>query len=507
MSLVGMKIGNYNIIKQLGEGGMGAVYLGEHPLIGKKVAVKVLHDQLAQKKDIVQRFFTEAKAVNDIHHENIVDIVDFGQMKDDHGKEVVYFIMELLEGDSLSARLKKGLLSPQQAVHITVQCAGALAMSHSHHIVHRDIKPDNIYLVRRGNDEHFCKLLDFGIAKLTGDDTQANTGMTRAGSVIGTPSYMSPEQCDGKGNIDHRADIYSLGIVLYEMLAGQVPFPGEGFGEVLVAQLTQVPTPPSQINPNVPAVLEQIVMRCLEKQKDLRFQTMDELRDALMNTDAYVPPRAPTGLMAIIDPGAIPALGSPTGQRPTTLSGAAAEASSRPPAKKSPVALIAGLSGLIVVGGVVAAVMARSANNPPPVQPAQIAPPPVEPKVESVLVLIDSTPQGATVLRAGQPTPLGKTPHEMKLKKGTPSFDVLLTFEGYKSETRTVSTERDRDVLVAMTKLEVPVQAPEPSKVSSGRGSGSRTGARELPRLPKDDEPERKKGGDVDPDGVLAPKL
>src|SRR5579871_1382769 len=215
-TLVGKKIGNYNITRQLGEGGMGAVYLGEHPLIGKKVAVKVLHDDLATKQDIVQRFFTEAKAVNDIHHENIVDIVDFGQMKDDSGKELVYFLMELLEGEPLSGRLKKGQMTPEESVHVLEQCCSALAASHAKNIVHRDLKPDNIYLVHRGHDTNFVKLLDFGIAKLTG--ANAASGMTRAGAVIGTPAYMSPEQCDGRGNIDHRSDIYSLGVVMFEML-------------------------------------------------------------------------------------------------------------------------------------------------------------------------------------------------------------------------------------------------------------------------------------------------
>ncbi len=246
MSLIGKSIGNYQIKAKLGEGGMGAVYLGEHPLIGKRVAVKVLLEELASKEDIVQRFFTEAKSVNDIGHPNIVDIVDFGKMRLDPGApETVYFVMEFLDGESLAARLRRTGLSVLETLHVMKQCCGALAASHAKGIVHRDLKPENIYLCTRGSDKNFVKILDFGIAKLTGDGGMGQTHKTRTGLVIGTPAYMSPEQCEGKGHIDHRSDIYSIGVVMYELLTGRVPFPGDGFGEILVAHLTKTPDPPS----------------------------------------------------------------------------------------------------------------------------------------------------------------------------------------------------------------------------------------------------------------------
>ena len=285
MSLIGKSIGNYQIKAKLGEGGMGTVYLGEHPLIGKRVAVKVLLEELSSKEDIVSRFFNEAKAVNDIGHQNIVDIVDFGKMKNDFGQDIVYFIMEFLDGESLAARLRRTGLTFKETMHVMQQCCSALAASHAKGIVHRDLKPENLYLCPRGGDKNFVKLLDFGIAKLTGDGGQSHK--TRTGLVIGTPAYMSPEQCEGKGLIDLRSDVYSLGIMMYELLTGRVPFPGEGFGEILVAHLTKQPEPPSTINPDVTPQLEAIVMHAIEKDRNRRFQTMAEFQAAIENPDAH----------------------------------------------------------------------------------------------------------------------------------------------------------------------------------------------------------------------------
>src|ERR1700749_1622159 len=286
MSLIAKNIGNYLIKAKLGEGGMGTVYLGEHPLIGKRVAVKVLLEELASKEDIVARFFNEAKAVNDIGHANIVDIVDFGKTKNDIGQDVVYFIMEFLDGEALAARLRRTGLTFKETMHVMEQCTSALLASHNKGIVHRDLKPENIYLCPRGNDKNFIKLLDFGIAKLTGDGGQSHK--TRTGLVIGTPTYMSPEQCEGKGLIDHRSDVYSLGIVMYELLTGVVPFPGEGFGEILVAHLTKQPAPPSTVNPDVSPQLEAIVMHSIEKDRNRRFQNMEEFSAALADPDAHL---------------------------------------------------------------------------------------------------------------------------------------------------------------------------------------------------------------------------
>jgi len=283
--IIGQTIGNYLVKQKLGEGGMGSVYLAEHPSIGKKVALKVLHAEFSNNEEVAQRFFHEAKAVNNIGHPNIVDIVDYGVIQGGGRDQLVYFIMEYLSGQSLNDLLRvEAPLPPERALGIAMQVADALAASHKCGIVHRDLKPDNIMLQQRGRERDFVKLLDFGIAKLTGDGQQSRT---RAGIVMGTPAYMSPEQCEGKANVDLRTDVYALGIVLYEMLVGRVPFIGEGYGEILVQHLTQNPVPPSQYRMLSPHV-EAVVMKALQKRMDHRYPSMDEFMRAMSDPIGYV---------------------------------------------------------------------------------------------------------------------------------------------------------------------------------------------------------------------------
>ncbi|MCC6996383.1 MAG: protein kinase [Deltaproteobacteria bacterium] len=278
MDLTGKTVGNYLIKSKLGAGGMGTVYLCEHPLIGKKVALKVLHDEMAANPSVVERFFQEAKAAADIGHDNIIDVIDFGRLQID-GKEVVYLMMEALTGESLSHRLHTKGVSIGETLQIVSTCCSALAASHAAGIVHRDIKPENIHLCVRGSNHNFVKVLDFGIAKLT--HLAGSSSRTRIGAMLGTPAYMSPEQCEGKGQVDSRADIYALGVVMYELLTGRVPFLGEGYGEVLVQHMTRAPEPPSKLNPAVTPELDAIVLHAMEKDRATRFQTMDEMAAAI----------------------------------------------------------------------------------------------------------------------------------------------------------------------------------------------------------------------------------
>ena len=286
--LIGQTVGNYLVKQRLGEGGMGAVYLAEHPTIGKKVALKVLHAEFATNTEVVERFFNEAKAVNAIAHPNIVDIVDYGviQTGPRGSDQLVYFIMEYLSGLTLAQVIRnEAPLPPERALTIGLQVGDALAASHRVGIVHRDLKPDNIILGTRGREQDFVKLLDFGIAKLT---TDGRTGSrTRTGLVLGTPAYMSPEQCEGSAKVDHRTDIYALGICLYEMLVGRVPFIGEGYGEILVQHLTQKPIEPSRFRMMSPHV-EQVVLKALEKRPEMRYPTMDEMIRAMADPVGYV---------------------------------------------------------------------------------------------------------------------------------------------------------------------------------------------------------------------------
>jgi serine/threonine protein kinase len=285
--LIGATIGNYQIRSKLGEGGMGSVYMAEHPLIGKRVALKILHAEFSSKEDVVKRFFQEAKAVNDIQHPNIVDIVDYGVITNPQGQTTVYFIMEFLDGPSLAELIRnEAPLAPERALSIGLQIADALGACHQAGVVHRDLKPDNILLIPRGRERDFVKVLDFGIAKLTGD--QKVSVRTRTGLLMGTPAYMSPEQCEGSATVDHRTDVYALGILLYEMLSGQVPFQGETYGQILLQHLTQVPTPLSMVRGVIPPHVEAVVFKALEKLPDARYQTMDELMRALADPVGYV---------------------------------------------------------------------------------------------------------------------------------------------------------------------------------------------------------------------------
>jgi Serine/threonine protein kinase len=273
--LIGRSIGNYKIVRVIGEGGMGTVYLAEHPMIGKRVAVKMLRPDLGTDPGLVSRFFQEARAVNEIRHPNIVDISDFGKTEDG----IVYLVMELLEGRSLRDRLNaEGALPIDDVVTIARQVCDALAAAHRVGIVHRDLKPDNIFLLADPTQPGALrsKLFDFGVAKLLGEQEKQVGHKTIAGSVVGTPFYMSPEQALCQ-EVSAAADIYAMGVVMFEMVTGRVPFEAEQLVILLNAILKQPAPPASQFRPDVPPFLDRLILRCLEKDPGGRPQTMEEV--------------------------------------------------------------------------------------------------------------------------------------------------------------------------------------------------------------------------------------
>ncbi|HEV8321578.1 MAG TPA: serine/threonine-protein kinase [Myxococcota bacterium] len=269
--LVGQVVGNYRVLDYLGSGGMGAVYLAEHSRIGQAVALKVLHLDLASDAKQVRRFEDEARAAARAGHRNIVQVFDFGELPDGRS----YFVMERLKGRSLAALVAGGGMLPVvQALTITREIALALGAAHRSGVVHRDLKPDNVFLVDEDGDTVSVKVLDFGIAKLQRDP--GRKGLTEAGLVFGTPQYMSPEQASGSGDLDGRADLYSLGVVLYEMLAGTVPFKGQP-GEVLARHILKEPPDPRERRADLPDAVAEFVLRCLRKVPAERFANAEEL--------------------------------------------------------------------------------------------------------------------------------------------------------------------------------------------------------------------------------------
>jgi serine/threonine protein kinase len=274
--MIGRAVGNYRVVSLLGEGGMGAVYLAEHPRIERKVAVKVLRGALAQDPVTVARFLNEARAASAIRHRGIIEILDSGTLEPEGAP---YIIMELLEGEGLDARLRRlGRLGVADAVQVARETASALVAAHAKGVVHRDLKPANLFLVREEGGER-VKVLDFGIAKLHA--AFAGGAHTQTGSLMGTPFYMSPEQCRNAKQADHRSDIYALGVILYEMLCGAPPFVAEGFGEIISMHLLTDPEPPSARNPEIPRELEQVILRALAKKPDERYASAAELAAAL----------------------------------------------------------------------------------------------------------------------------------------------------------------------------------------------------------------------------------
>lgn len=262
----------YQLEEKIGQGGMGQVYKGTHLQLGISCAIKILHPDTISNQKAIERFRREARATAQIRHPNAVQVTDFGVTKD---TGMAYLVMEFLEGYTLKEKLlKQTKLSLKEILPILTQTCAAVHLAHSKGIIHRDLKPDNIFIIKNEEGEEQVKVLDFGIAKLK-DPAGSNT-LTETGTVVGTPQYMSPEQCRS-GDIDVRSDIYSLGIILYQMLAGTVPFSASSPSAVIIMQATEVPKPLSQFCPETPKQIENIILKALEKIPDKRQQTALEL--------------------------------------------------------------------------------------------------------------------------------------------------------------------------------------------------------------------------------------
>jgi serine/threonine-protein kinase len=279
--------GRYKVETVLGEGGMGVVYRCVHTIIGKRLALKVLRADLARDSEVTERFLNEAKAASAIGNPHIIDISDFGQFADG----AAYFVMEFLTGRALNGIGEDGQrMAVTRILKIARQLGEGLAAAHAAGIVHRDLKPDNIFLIERGAEKDFVKILDFGIAKVSTSEGK----LTRAGAVFGTPHYMSPEQAAGN-SVDHRGDIYSVGVILYELMSGRVPFDADNFMGVLTQHMYKAPPSLRDATSNpelLPEGIEAIVMKCLAKRPEQRYQSMREFVDDIDKVIAGLRPAA-----------------------------------------------------------------------------------------------------------------------------------------------------------------------------------------------------------------------
>ncbi len=293
MSLVGKHIGPYLIQSLLGEGGMGDVYVGEHQKLNRPVAIKTLKPELVEDAELLQRFFSEARATNLIRHENIVEVTDLISEPDGTS----YMVMELLDGVPLEDVLEhEKRLTPKRTVAIMAQVADALAAAHKKEIIHRDLKPANIFLIKRASSSDYVKVLDFGIARLV---AEPHLHTTKTGQFWGTPLYMSPEQVVGKP-VTPAADIYAFGVILFEMLTGQLPFNDDSLYPLMNSHLNEAPPTVISIVPEVPEKLSELVFQCMAKRPEDRPTDMRELQKQLIacvesSPDAQPPDTQPPG--------------------------------------------------------------------------------------------------------------------------------------------------------------------------------------------------------------------
>ena len=470
---VGENVGPYAVVRKLGEGGMGEVYLAQHRHIARRAAIKVLRHELSSQEDLVVRFFAEARAASVIRHPGIVDVTDCDV---DPTTGRAFIVMELLEGEGLEACLGRvgPLATDLQAVGTIVsQIASALGAAHAAGIVHRDLKPANVFLTQGRPDQPLrVKILDFGVAKFAGPGSARHT---RAGSLLGTPAYMSPEQCRGAGEVDHRADVYALGCILFELLCGRPPFVRDTTGVLLVAHLGEAPPLPSSLQPSVPPALDRLVARMLAKSPDERPQSMDEvltllgpaLRPGAQPAATMVLPASPLAGLTKVLPVA-------TSGMQTTLTDTAGmmEEQGAPPRRRR--WWLLALPAIAAVAGA-AVLLSRPATSGVPVAaPARAAlraRPPAEPR--TVAITIASDPPGAVVSAEGEGADegerLGITPTVLRLREGE-TMSLRLALEGYAAESVSVGTERAR-VEVRLDRLAAPPRGP------AARPEGARASA------------------------------
>ncbi|WNG16358.1 protein kinase [Cystobacter fuscus] len=465
--------GRYRLLSPLGAGGMGVVYLAEHLGLRKSVAVKLLRGELSRDPTFARRFEQEAIAASQIGHEHIVNVTDLGRTPTGE----LFYVMELLEGESLGALLlREHFLPLWRAVPIVTQVCRALEAAHARGIVHRDVKPQNVMLLRRQGQADFVKVVDFGISKVM--QGQPGSGLTEAGAILGTASYMAPEQAAG-GTVDARADVYSLGVLTYEVCTGSLPFRGDNTFTTMLQHLEATAEPPSQRRPDLglPPELDALVMSTLVKDPAAR-PTLETFRAGLEALNSgrvplLLTPAMATGPVSALPPAAPlaapPAVAEPL--EPTVVSTRSLEPVH--PRRRGGL-LVGGVGALLLLGG--AGLWAFTSRGPavePPAGPAPVVAPSPVPSVEPPKqsapppaparprLSIASRPEGATVTLGGRV--LGVTPLELERPDGD-AGPLRLTLKGHVPEVLEHLPEGERlDVT-----LKKPQSRAQPDKPRTG---------------------------------------
>ncbi len=454
--------GRYEIVGVLGEGGMGTVYEVKHTSLRRSFAMKVLRRDIAKENELAQRFMQEAKATASIKHPNVVSINDYGRLDDG----TPYFVMELLLGRTLAQVLRGGGgLSVERATRIVQQISLGLGAAHAAGVVHRDLKPENVFLVRppgKGEaaslvEESDVRIVDFGAAKVIGGGR-----LTRTGIVFGTPHYMSPEQASGQP-VDHRADIYALGVIMYEIFTGKVPFEADTYMGVLTQHMFVHPAPPSQVAPEKAAgigALEDVTMRALEKKPELRYQTMQALATDIQRVVKV----SPEGRMEVVSREASPVKQNPRVRRSevspwgdTQVDASPAGLTRRPSARSFAI-----LGGATVSAAILLFVLFRTgrpvapsapvvvqAVAPPAPVPVPVAVPVPLPAAPPSSLHLTSTPSFAEVWSADGR--IGTTPMDLTVAAGSRGVLYLMRSNGYLDKSVLVDGSGAKDVHVDLT--------------------------------------------------------
>jgi eukaryotic-like serine/threonine-protein kinase len=439
--LIGQTIADrYHVISLLGRGGMGTVYVCEHVQLKKRVALKVLSEELRRQPELIVRFLKEARAAAQIGHPNIVDVFDLGELP----QGGAFIAMALLEGCDLGSEIDRVHVLPvPRAAHIVAEICRALAAAHSKGIVHRDMKPANVFLSRDPDGREQVKVLDFGIAQIqepTGDEAR----LTQTGAIVGTPAFMSPEQGRGERS-DHRSDIYAVGCILYNLVTGTMPFEAGTLMGVIAKHLFDPVVPPSERLPEagIPPELDAVVVRAMAKDPAQRFQTMKEMWTALETFISDSPQRWPDPNSGQFIRHETPASLLRAGATPISMVPGASQTMAPPGRSRAALFVGAALVTITVSMSAWYFLMPHAPHGPVPVIPAAPMPTPaLAPQPSDITVEVRSTPSHALVFEGDKQ--VGTTPLHLLRARSNGAIALRVSAEGYEDESIDVSYERDR---------------------------------------------------------------